>query len=266
MTENNLNILDSIPLTEVMAGWGYSAQHQNAKGTAAWYVCPWHGDKDPSLAVERDVREGATAPMFKCYGCGAVGYGAIQLAARLMGKPAGKLAAADLQEVLGELATRCDVELEPEADDEGRRWQRNLRSSIVGWGEFRQTELQYDHWTGDEPVLEPGEWTADSLRALGLKVEMATRKARRDDIPAEGTAAEIRVGDLVTQTDADTGEPLYRCSFGAGYYGNPKDAEVKTIREWGDAVERTFRVKPVGRILRRLEPADKGGAVVQVVR
>ena len=266
VTENNLNILDSIPLTEVMAGWGYSAQHQNAKGTAAWYVCPWHGDNDPSLAVERDVREGATAPMFKCYGCGAVGYGAVQLAARLMGKPAGKLAAADLQEVLGELATRCDVELEPEADDEGRRWQRNLRSSIVGWGEFRQTELQYDHWTGDEPVLEPGEWTADSLRALGLKVEMATRKARRDDIPSEGTAAEIRVGDLVTQTDADTGEPLYRCSFGAGYYGNPKDAEVKTIREWGDAVERTFRVKPVGRILRRLEPAEKGGAVVQVVR
>ena len=286
-----------------MQGWGHAARYQIQKGTAAKFLCPWHDDHDPSLVVERDVRDGATAAMFKCYVCGATGYGAIQLAARLMGKPSGKIPDEELPEVLKELATRCEVQLEEETDNEGRKWQ-NLRSSVIGWRELHETELQYANWTGDEPILERGEWTVEGLKALGLKVEMATRKARRADLggktaehrtepagEAAGTvaetnnggggatennataayhsgttpAAEIKMGDLITEFDADTGEPLYRCSFGAGFYGKPEKAETRTIREWGEAVERAFQVLPVGRILRRKEP-EKGGAIVQIVK
>ena len=285
MNENNHNILDQIPLVEVMAGWGHTVQRQNAKGTVAYYICPWHNDHDPSLHVERNARTGATAPMFKCYVCGATGYGAIQLAARLMGKPAGAIPAGELQEVLTELATRCDVNLEEETDEEGRKWQRNLRMSRVGWTEFRKTELQYADWTGDEPLLERGEWTIEGLKALGLRVEMSTHKATKDDITHyiynggaateqsatasyhSGTApAVVKTGDLLTDFDPDTGEPLYRCSLGAGFYGDPKKAEAKTVAEWGRDVERLFHVQPVARVISRKENQEKGGFYVQTVK
>lgn len=298
MNESNRNILDAIPLAEVMQGWGHVARYQNKMGTAAKFVCPWHDDHDPSLVVEKDVRDGATAAMFKCYVCGATGYGAIQLAARLMGKPEGRVPDKEMPEVLAELATRCNVQLEQETDDEGRLWQANLRTSIVGWREFHEAEKQYADWQGEAPLLERGEWTVEGLKALGLKVEMATRKAKRADLggrtaehrtgdretnknnggmgatnriatagPENGTthAAEVKLGDLITEFDADTGEPLYRCSFGAGFYGKPEKAETKTVREWGKAVERAFQVEPVGRILRRKTP-EGGGAIVQIVK
>ena len=264
-----------------MAGWGHTMQRQNAKGDVAYYLCPWHDDHNPSLRVERKARDGATAPMFKCYVCGGTGYGAIQLAARLVGKPAGAIPAGELQEVLTELATRCEVNLEEETDEEGRKWQRNLRMSRVGWTEFRKTELQYADWTGDEPLLERGEWTVEGLRALGLKVEMSTHKANKDDIRNNGGAAteqsatasdqsgtapaEIKIGDLMTDFDGDTGEPLYRCSLGAGFYGNPLKAETKTVSEWGREVERLFHVQPVARVISRKENKEKGGFYVQFV-
>ena len=263
MNENNRNILDQISLVDVMAGWGHTMQRQNAKGDVAYYLCPWHDDHNPSLRVERKARDGATAPMFKCYVCGATGYGAIQLAARLMGKPGGKIPAGELQEVMTELATRCDVNLEEETDEEGRKWQRNLRMSRVGWTEFRKTELQYADWTGDEPLLERGEWTVEGLKALGLKVEMSTHKAGKDEI--DTAHAEIKIGDQITDFDPDTGEPLYRCSLGAGFYGNPLKAETKTVSEWGREVERLFHVQPVARVISRKENKEKGGFYVQFV-
>ena len=281
MNENNRNILDQIPLVDVMAGWGHTMQRQNAKGDVTYYLCPWHDDHHPSLRVERKARDGATAPMFKCYPCGATGYGAIQLAARLMGYPAGAIPDDDMPKVMAELATRCDVNLEEETDEEGRKWQRNLRMSRVGWTEFRKTELQYADWTGDEPLLERGEWTVDGLRALGLKVEVSTHKANKDDIRNNGWAAtennatasdqsvtapaEIKIGDLITDFNPDTGEPLYRCSLGAGFYGNPKDAEKKTVEKWGAEVERLFHVQPVARVISRKENKEKGGFYVQFV-
>ena len=268
MNENNHNILDQIPLVDVMAGWRHTMQRQNAKGDVAYYLCPWHDDHHPSLRVERKVRDGATAAMFKCYVCGATGYGAIQLAARLMGKPEGKIPAGELQEVTAELATRCDVNLEEETDEEGRKWQRNLRMSRVGWTEFRKTDLQYADWTGDEPLLERGEWTVEGLKALGLEVELSTHKANKDDIRNNGDTAPavVKTGDLLTDFDPDTGEPLYRCSLGAGFYGDPKKAEAKTVAEWGRDVERLFHVQPVIRVISRKENQEKGGFYVQIVK
>ena len=105
MTEDNRKILNAIPLVEVMQGWGYVPRRDG--DTSASYLCPWHDDHRPSLVVDKVVRNGATDLGFKCFACGEEGYGAIQLAARHMGIPAGKVPTVDLPRVLNELAMRC---------------------------------------------------------------------------------------------------------------------------------------------------------------
>ena len=264
MNDANLKILNAIPLVEVMRGWGYSPKHETKNGSSATYLCPWHDDHHPSLVVDKTVREGSTDLGFKCMACGQTGYGAIQLAARLMGMQPGMLSAEDLNQVLAELATRCDVELEPE--EGGKPWRDYLRVKVVGWDDFKADELQYQDWTGEQALFERGEWTEEGLKALGIKVETATRRAKKADaeVFTVDYHAEIKVGDTVTEFNPDTGEALYRCSLGRDFYRGPK-AETKTIREWGAEVERLFGVEPVKRFIRRDTP-KQGGAIVMTVR
>ena len=262
MTEQNVKILNAIPLVEVMRGWGYVPRRESRSGATASFLCPWHDDHRPSLVVDRQKRDGADDLGFKCFACGQEGYGAIQLAARLMGCQAGKVPDEDLPAVYSELMMRCDVQLEPDPKDGGRAC-GSLRVSLAGWDEFRKEEKQYAEWTGEQPVFERGEWTEEGLRALGLKVELATRKAKKSDLQQDADG--IRVGDVITEFDeSDTPQPLYRCSFGRDFYRGPK-AETRTIRAWGEAVEKAFGVEPVSRFLQRVTP-EKGGAVVRVVR
>ncbi len=257
MTKQTFDILNSLPLVEVMRGWGYVPRRDG--DTSASYLCPWHDDHRPSLVVDKTVRSGATDLGFRCFACGQEGYGAVQLAARLMGLPEGIVPREDLPRVMGELAARCDVEIP--AEDADRKYVDTLRTSLVGWGEFRENERQYADWTGEDPVFEPGEWTEEGLRALGLKVELATRKAMKKDI----ISAEIMKGDSLTEFDPDTGEPLYRCSLGRDFYRGPRKAETRTIAAWGAEVERLFGVQPVSRFIQRVEP-KQGGVCARIVR
>ncbi len=259
INDSIFSILNAIPLTEVMRGWGYVAKRDG--DTSASYVCPWHDDHRPSLVVDKIVRKDATDLGFKCFACGQEGYGAIQLAARLMGMPAGMIPKEELGRVMDELAGRCDVEL-PRVDGDNKMHYDNLRTQLVGWGEFKADEKQYADWTGEDPIFERGEWTEEGLKALGMKVELASRKARRKDTEEDN---EIRVGDMLTQFDEDTGEALYRCSLGKDYYRGPQKAEARTIAAWGAEVERLFGVEPVSRFVQRVEP-KKGGVVARVVR
>ena len=245
-----------------MQGWGHQPRHYAKNGLTASFVCPWHDDHRPSLVVDRQLREGADDLGFKCFACNQSGYGAIQLAARLMGLAPGKLSPEDLQMVLAELLTRCDVQLEPESDEE-RRSYGSLRMTLTGWDEFHRQEKQYEDWTGENPVFERGEWTVEGLRALGLKVELATRRVKKSDLQLSG-AAEIRFGDTVTEFVPDTGEPLYRCSLGADFYRGAK-AETRTVAGWGEELEKVFGAEPVSRFHQRVTP-DRGGAVVRTVR
>jgi hypothetical protein len=261
VSEGRLDILNAIPLTEVMRGWGYVARRDG--DTSASYLCPWHDDHRPSLVVDKVVRKDADDLGFKCFACGEEGYGALQLAARLMGLPAGKVPPEDLPRVMDELSSRCTVELP--AEDDGHRHIDTLRTQLVGWDEFHDTEKQYASWTGEEPIFEKGPWTEECLRALGLKVELASRKARKADVSDEGRAAEIHTGDLLTQFDPDSGEALYRCSFGRDFYRGAQKAETRTISGWGQEVERVFGVEPVSRFIQRVEP-KKGGVVARIVR
>ena len=261
MSDNRIDTLNAVPLTEVMRGWGHVARRDGDH--SASYLCPWHDDHRPSLVVDKQPRKGADDLGFKCFACGQEGYGAVQLAARLMGLPAGRVPAEDLPRVLAELETRCDVELPPE-EGERKRYD-TLRTSLVGWADFCRDEPQYAGMADGEARFERGEWTEEGLRALGLKVELASRRARKKDTDGQGEAAEIRTGDLLTQFDPDTGEALYRCSFGRDFYRGPQKAETRTIAQWGGEIERTFGVEPVARFLKRITP-EKGGAAVRVVR
>ena len=260
MDETNLKILNSLSLVEVMRGWGYVPRHETKNGASALFLCPWHDDHHPSLVVDKQLRDGAADLGFKCMACGETGYGAVQLAARLMGMPAGKLSPEDLQQVLAELASRCEVELQQEEGE--KPWRDNLRKKVVGWDEFRDSEPQFAWLADGEGAYETGAWTEEGLRALGLKVERATHRARRSEV---GSAAEVKVGDTVTEFDPDSGEPLYRCSLGRDYYRGPQKAETRTVAAWGEELQRMFGVQPVSRFFKR-EKTEKGGVVVIVVR
>lgn len=265
MNKLNLKKLNEIPLTDVLAGWGYVPSCESKNGATAFYLCPWHDDHRPSLTVDKVLREGSADLGFKCWSCGYEGFGAIQLAARLMGMPAGKVPDEDLSLVLNELVTRCDVKLEDE--DDGKPWRDNLRVKVVGWDAFHENEKQYAGWTGEQPIFEMGEWTEEGLKALGIKLEQATRKLKKSeyaDYVEDSGKSEIRIGDMLTQFDSDTGLPLYRCSFGKNFYRGQK-AEIRTIAQWGEAVERMFGVEPVKRFIKRDTP-KQGGAVVMIVR
>ena len=262
MNDDRFDIINRVPLTDVMSGWGYTAKREGE--TSASYVCPWHDDHSPSLVVDVQVRKGAEDLGFKCFACGEQGYGAVQLAARLMGFAAGPVPREDLPRVMNEIAARCSVEL-PREDGE-KRYYDTLRTSVMGLAEFQASEKLYADWTGEAPVFERGEWTLEGLRALGLKVELATKKAKRKDLEGEaGDIAEVRTGDLLTQFDPDTGEPYYRCSLGRDFYRGPQKAETRTIEGWGTELERTFGVEPVARFIQRIEP-KQGGVAVRIVR
>lgn len=264
MNKSNFDILNSLSLVEVMRGWGRVPMRDGE--ASASFICPWHDDHRPSLVVDKKVRKDATDLGFKCFACHEEGFGAVQLAARLMGLPAGMIPDEERSRVLKELAMRCNVELEPEEDEDGKKKHYDtLRASIVGWNEFRGNEAQYVEWDGKQPVFEKGVWTEEGLKALGLKVELSSRKARHNDITTYRDN-EIKVGDLLTQFDPDSGLPLYRCSLGAGFYRGPKKAEVKTIEQWGAEMEHLFGVEPVARFIRRKENKEKGGYYVNIVK
>ena len=262
MSSERFNVLNAIPLTEVMRGWGFLPKRDGE--LSATYTCPFphHDDKTPSFVVDKAVREGASDLGFKCFGCGETGFGAIELAARLMGLPAGHKSQEKLNAVMDELASRCEIELSENAD--GKKRYDTLRTSIVGWDDFTAQETLYADMKEDEARFERGEWTEEGLRALGFRLELATRKLKKSELE-DSDCAEIRVGDKMTQVDPDTGDPLYRCSLGNGFYGDPKKAETRTIAAWGEEVERLFGVQPVSRFLKRIRP-EKGGAAVRIVR
>lgn len=262
MTETNINILNSLPLVDVMRGWGYVPKRYAQDGSAAWFLCPWHDDHHESLEVRMSPISGASDLSFRCWACGQKGFGAIQLAAQLMGLPAGKVPKEDLSRVLVELATRCEVELEQE--DSSKPWCDTFRKKVIGWEEFRAEHPQYNDMNDNEAKFERGEWTEEGLRALGMKVELATRKLKKSEYSEYSflsEKSEIKVGDTLTQFDPDTGEALYRCSMGKDFYRGQQKAEVRTIKAWGEEVERVFSIQPCGRFMLRQKPGN-GGVVV----
>ena len=253
-----------------MRGWGYVPKRYQKNGDAAWFLCPWHDDHHESLEVRMTPIQGATDLSFKCWACGSNGFGAIQLAARLMGLPPGNVPEADMDRVLAELATRCDVELEQE--EGAKPWRDSLRKKVIGWDEFKTSEPQYADMKDGEVRFEQGEWTEEGLKALGLRVELASHRIKRsesEELRAKNeefdAAAMVKVGDMLTLYDPDTGEALYKCSLGKDFYRGQLKAETRTVRAWGEELSRVFNVQPVSRFL-KCQSTEQGGVIVLNVK
>ena len=236
MTEEDIKILKNISLVDVMRENGYEPYHLPKKGKATYY-CPFpeHNDRTPSFKVEQTISGGADSLGWICYGCGRKGYGAISLQAALLGYDHTALTKERMREVLQRLVDDHGIELSGVAPTTPEQ-----RTQAI-----KPQECEFD--------LAP--WTEQHLRALGFKVELARRKATKEDI---GTVpAEIQIGDMVTEFDPDSGLPLYRCSLDRNYWRGR--GETKTAIEWGEVLEREFSVFPVATFITGKIDAKQGG-------
>ena len=266
MTEEDIKILKNISLVDVMRENGHEPYHLPKGGGKATYYCPFpdHNDRTPSFKVDQSVEGGADSPGWICYGkCGRRGYGAISLQAALLGYDHTALTTEQMREVLQQLVDDHGIELSGMTPTTPEQ-----RTQAI-----KPQECEFD--------LTP--WTEQHLRALGFKVELARRKATEEEVSSfkfqvldkagaqdgetletcnlkpetNGNAAEIQIGDMVTEFDPDSGLPLYRCSLDRNYWRGR--GEAKTAQEWGEVLEREFSVFPVATFITGPVDAKQGG-------
>ena len=190
---------------------GYIAAYRTEN--AVFYACPFHGDKDPSFKVDTHAPNSkgsgvSSLPGFNCFGCGTGGYGALMLQAALMGKELGK----DFRTVAEELAKAgmdgegLDIS-NPAADALAK-----LDNAVIGgdhkngfFHRARKTDPQ------DEFSFIPkGSFSHSDLRALGCQVQQVFRPNWRNGGRMDAVM--------------DNGQPVWKHSFGGGFYNNEKSA------------------------------------------
>ena len=86
MTEKTIDMLNALPLTEVMRNNGYPVAAQTAK--EAFYLCPFHAETNGSFCVSKFPPKGERYAAFNCFVCGkesgSRGVGAILLQQKLL--------------------------------------------------------------------------------------------------------------------------------------------------------------------------------------
>lgn len=83
ISKNTKDVLDALPLKEVMKRSGY---HPVKKDGTGWiYLCPFHSETTPSFHIHQKKNVGEREE-WRCFGCGKSGAGAITLEAALSGK------------------------------------------------------------------------------------------------------------------------------------------------------------------------------------
>ena len=206
--QETVDKLNQIPLTRVMEYNGYTMSHRTE--TAAFYICPFHNEKDGSFKVDLfpNVRRKKSLPGFQCFGCGASGYGAIMLHAALNRKKLDK----DFRFVAEDLASLADMML----DDTGEG--KPLTDSLAKLG---NVVVNGDHRNGffhRSRLIEPqdefsfvakGEFSRNDLRALGCEVQQAFRKSWDSD-------------DM-TRAVMNGNEPVWKYSFGKHFHNRGTD-------------------------------------------
>lgn len=84
ITEESLEKIDNADLLQIMASHGhYPSDHHDPRNYA--FCCPFHDEKTPSFLISKGQKSGGryNTPFWKCFGCGASGFGALQLEAKL---------------------------------------------------------------------------------------------------------------------------------------------------------------------------------------
>lgn len=222
------DILRGVSLVAVMQANGYEPERLPKSAAAkVKYLCPMHGDHEPSLCVDQQAHDGADAPGWQCFGCGRKGYGAVSLQAALLGYDHTALTKEQMREVVQRLVDDHGLELEGVAPTSEEQ-----RTTAV-----KPQDCEFD--------LTP--WTAEHLRALGFAVKLATE-------PGEDGESVVRYREA-----EDGGErlPLYRCSIDREYWRGR--GEQRTAPEWGEVIEREFVTYPCGTFITGPVEAKKGG-------
>lgn len=195
ISEKTIDMLNSLPLTEVMRNNGYYIASQTARN--AFYRCPFHREKNGSFCVSKYPPKGERYAAFNCFVCGETnhtkGVGAIMLQQRLLQQAGVKH---EFPDVVNRLAR--DFNLIVEGDYKN--------------GFFHRATKVYpqDNITFKE---RDGAFTQSELRALGCQVQQ---------VFGRGTARDGEDGQLA-RTNSE-GDALLRCSFNPGYYSGNGEA------------------------------------------
>ena len=254
MTDEDLQILRNISLVEVMRANGYEPE-RFPRGGRVKYLCPFHGDTDPSFVVDQKTRDGADAPGWGCFGCGKKGYGAIALQAALMGFDHTALTAEQERKVIQRLVDEHDVDVKGVTPEDPQERTQPIAPQEC---EFFTTE-----------------WTVHHLRALGFTVKNATKAGedgeqvvmyREPSIGKDTGPTPPEDSSTKTQSPFDgkgaaaTDEkpmPLFRCSIDREYWRGR--GETKTAQEWGEIIEREFSIYPCETFITGPVEAKQGG-------
>ena len=207
ISESTKDILNRLPLDEVMENNGYHFHGESKDRDKRYkmYVCPFHGDSDPSFRVDIAPARGKQYCGTYCFACkggsGDATYGAIQLQQRLLeqaGEPH------EFMDAVKRLARDFHIVIEKE--DYNSYWRRQDRTSPVE----PQKEIKVN--IADRP------FTDDELRALGCKVDVFTSRDWDSglDLPVSGS----------------DGKPVRRYSFSPSYYrkGRPEEWDSNILK------------------------------------
>ena len=215
ISDSTKDILNLLPLDKVMENNGYMMHGESRGGDRRYkmYVCPFHGDSDPSFRVDIAPSKGKQYCGTYCFACkGANGdatYGAIQLQQRLLqakGEPC------EFMDAVRRLA--MDFHIIVDKEDYNSYWRRQERTGTVE----PQDEIKVN--IADRP------FTDEELRSLGCKVDVFTRHDWESGM-------DVTVGD-------GHGNLVRRYSFSPSYYskGMPEPWD-------SDILKRMFNLYPL---------------------
>lgn len=163
--------LNGISLNEVMERYGMYPVRRG--GRATYYLCPLHKEKDASFSITESDEAGEVG-IWKCFGCGAGGRGAITLAAALLKKDHKK----DFIEVCKSLAKTFNLVIEYENSATGKK-ERDWVNSFF----HRATKVE---GPGERDiVLEYREMTLEDCMSLGCKTRVVPTERTGEHIEKE---------------------------------------------------------------------------------
>lgn len=207
MTEKTIDMLNALPLTEVMRNNGYPVAAQTAK--EAFYLCPFHAETNGSFCVSKFPPKGERYAAFNCFVCGkesgSRGVGAILLQQKLLERAGEKCGFADAVSRLAK-----DFNLVVEGDWKNGFFHRARKTAPQKEISFRVRE---------------GGFTDAELRALGCQVLPVFSPSSGED------------GRQETEKDGE-GKVRKRYSFNPDFYRSQKEAAfdstllTKMFRLW----------------------------------
>lgn len=193
MTEKTIDMLNALPLTDVMCNNGYAMTAQTA--TEAFYLCPFHRETNGSFCVSKFPPKGERYAAFNCFVCGkyagSKGVGAILLQQKLLEKEGEKCGFTDAVSRLAK-----DFNLVIEGDWKNGFFHRARKAAPQPEVSFRVRE---------------GGFTDAELRALGCQVLPVFSPASGED------------GRREAEKDGE-GKAKKRCSFNPGFYRSQGEA------------------------------------------